>query len=194
MVTFDARAGKWLALALLVSLAGNAFMGGLLFGRWANPESPATPVVTVSEPATQTTDSGMPAAEAPAGLQVRRMAATLPPQYRPIFFEPFQQRRREILTANLALRDARLRLRDALLAENVDRSRLDTAFVELRQRNTALQALMHTAATDGMLRLPPEQRRQLADWQRVERQQLPRRGTFGDGPRPDRPLGPGGRP
>jgi uncharacterized membrane protein len=193
MVSFDARTGKWIALALLVSLAGNAFMGGILVGRWANPDVVATPVVTVSDPGLQSVDPAQGAGEVPLALQVRRMGATLPPQYRPIFFEPFQQRRREIMAANMAVRDARLRLREAMMAESVDRARFDAVFAELRQRNGALQALMHNAAAEGMLRLPPEQRRQLADWQRGDRQPA-RRGPLGEGPRPDRPQGPGLRP
>lgn len=195
MVSFNASAGKWLALALLISLAGNAFMGGILVGRWANPETPVTPVVTVSDPTPPTTDPNTPpAGDVPLGLQVRRMAATLPPPHRQTFLEPFQQRRREIMTSNMALRDARLRLRDAMMAERVDRARLDAAFTELRQRNAALQGLMHNAATDGVLRLPPDMRRQLADWQRFERQQGPRPRGLGDGQRPDRPPPPGQRP
>lgn len=201
MVSFNASAGKWLALALLVSLAGNAFMGGILVGRWANPELPVTPVVTVSDPAPQNPDPGTQGADVPMGLQVRRMAAALPQQYRPTFYEPFQQRRREIMAANMAVRDARLRLREAMLAERVDRARLDAVFGELRQRNATLQTLMHNAAAEGMLRLPAEQRRQLADWQRFERPPGPgqlRRGLGDgqrpDGPRPDRPQGPGARP
>ena len=38
MVTIDSRAAKWLALALLVSLALNLFLGGLLAGRYFGPQ------------------------------------------------------------------------------------------------------------------------------------------------------------
>jgi len=152
MVTIDARAGKWLALALLVSLGANMFMGGLLAGRFAG------------RPAEAPEAGGPTPGERPLAAAIRRMAATLPDQDRTRFEQAFVERRRDIARATLALREARLGLRDAIMADPFDRTKVEQGFAALRDRNEDVQRVLHTIAIDAIARLSSSSRQALANW------------------------------
>ncbi len=162
MVTIDARAGKWLALALLVSLGANMFMGGLLAGRFAG--QPADP-----PPGTGTGPGGGPGPDQPLVALIRRMASALPGDERTAFEQAFLDRRRDIVRANVAVREARLALRGAIVADPFDRPRVEQAFADLRARNAEQQRVLHTIAIDAMVRLPQASRQSLADWTQQSR-------------------------
>lgn len=212
MVTFDARAGKWLALALLVSLGANMFMGGLLAGRFARtaPEpdiagpgagggpgttGPGTTGPGGAGPGTAGPGGSGQAAgpgplERPIVTAIRRMAATLPDDERARFEQAFAERRRDIGRATLATREARFALRDAIMADPFDRGRVEQAFAQLRARNDDVQRLLHAIALDAIARLPKESRQALANWA-----QPPRAVRPAQRPGPAAPGGaPGGQP
>ena len=180
MVTIDARAGKWLALALLVSLGANMFMGGLLAGRFAGRQ-PDGPPVTGNDPLNA-------AGPQPVAVAIRRMAAALPDPDRTMFEQAFFERRREIMQANVARRQAGLSLREAIMADPFDRARVERAFTELRARNEDVQRVLHTIGLDAIARLPRESRQALANWAA----QLPRAPAQRGGDRPRGPAAPGG--
>jgi hypothetical protein len=158
MVTIDARAGKWLALALLLSVGANMFMGGLLAGRFASRAAEPPPGAGAGPGA------GGAAPDQPLVALVRRMAAGLPDDERASFEQAFIERRRDIVRANVAVREARLALRSAIVAEPFDRARVERAFAELRARNEEQQGMLHAIATDAMARLPQASRQSLASW------------------------------
>jgi uncharacterized membrane protein len=191
MVTFDARAGKWLALALVVSLGANMFMGGLLAGRFAArpPEGPPPEGPSVA-------GNGPPAAPGPQLAQaIRLMAAALPEADRAGFEQAFFDRRREIMRANVATREARLALRDAIMADPFDRARVEQGFATLRARNEDVQHVLHTIAIDAIARLSTESRQALANWaqpprppaQPAQRPAGPRGPAAPNGPGSNRP-------
>jgi uncharacterized membrane protein len=163
MVTFDARAGKWLALALVVSLGANMFMGGLLAGRFAGRPAEGAPTVG-NEPPT-------PPGQQVLAQAIRLMAEALPEADRPGFQQAFFDRRREIMRANVATREARLSLRDAIMADPFDRARVEQAFATLRARNEDVQRVLHTIAIDAIAHLSTESRQALANWAQPPRQQ-----------------------
>lgn len=185
MVTIDAKAGKWLILALLISVGANMFMGGLLAGRYAHPGPEPAPSNGVGP---QPGGAGQP--EPPIAGAIRRIAASLPDDQRAVFEQAFVNRRRDIAQATFGLRDARLRLRDALTAEPFDRARIDQGFAELRRRNDELQHVLHDAATEGASTLPVEARRRIANWNQLQPARLQRPGA---GERPARGPGAGGQ-
>lgn len=195
MVTIEAKAGKWLMLALLISVGANMFMGGLLAGRYAHPGPEPLPLAGPGAP-----PAGPGQGEAPIGNAIRRIAASLPDDQRTVFEQAFVNRRRDIAQATFALREARLRLRDALTAEPFDRARVDQGFAELRRRNDELQHVLHDAATEGAAGLPIEARRRIANWNQLQPPRPPRPGAadrppprFGPG-NPPGPPGAGNRP
>jgi uncharacterized membrane protein len=188
MVTIDARAGKWLALALLVSLGANMFMGGLLAGRFAGP-APEPPEIGTGP------GGGGPApGERPLVAAIRRMAEALPEADRTRFEQAFLDRRRDIARAQLALRDARLELRDAIMADPFDRAKVEQAFAALRTRNDEVQRTLHTIALDAIARLSKDSRQALANWAQPPRAPQGRPGERLRGPAPGGPTAPGGAP
>ncbi len=184
MVTIEAKAGKWLMLALLISVGANMFMGGLLAGRYAH--SGPEPAPLAGPGPLPPGPPGQP--DGPLAGAIRRIAATLPDDQRAVFEQAFVSRRRDIAQASFALRDARLRLRDALTAEPFDRARVDQGFAELRRRNDELQRVLHDAATEGAATLPVEARRRIANWNQIQ----PARPRPGGPERPFRGPGQGG--
>ncbi|MGQ0663553.1 MAG: periplasmic heavy metal sensor [Pseudomonadota bacterium] len=149
MVTFDARMGKWLAIALFVSLGVNLFLVGLMAGRYLGPSAPPF----ASGPS--------PAGDRP--WFIHRMAENLPPEHRQVFEDAMAERRRDMGAANAAMREARRRVRDALVAEPFDRAALEAALADLRNRALDSQKAVHDAIAGAAQRLPPEARRPLVE-------------------------------
>ncbi len=174
MVSFDASAAKYLAIALVVSLGVNFFLGGLVLGRAAN--SPAEIAAVPPPTPLPQPPGGQPASGAlPRGGILQQALAALPPEHRPILRQAVEQRRRDIFAAGLAIRDARARSDEALRADSFDRAALEASLVQLRARNDALAAIFHAAVAEAAARLPVEARRDLAEWGRPRpRERAPR--------------------
>ena len=134
--------GKW-AIALLVvlflSLGANFFLGGLFAGG-----------------ALRDGDRPRPARALAAFL------SSLPEEARPLLRDSFRARRPELRARIAAMAEARGEIADLLARDDLDRARLDAAFVELRARTTEVQALLHEIVAEAMMELPPEAR---AKWQ-----------------------------
>jgi len=153
MVTLDARTGKWVLLALVVSLGLNLFVGGLVVGgRFHHPPPGAflheRHVDAKNEPR--------------VFLFVNRMARELPPDERRNFMTVVNGYRGELTEADRNLRDARKRVREAMAAEPFDRAALENAFADVRVRFDDLQKVLHGALADAASRLPPDARQRLA--------------------------------
>lgn len=134
--------GRW-AVALLVvlflSLGANFFLGGLFAGG-----------------ALRDGDQPRPARALAAFLR------SLPEEARPVLRQSFRARRPELRAKIAAMAEARGEIADLLARDDLDRARLDAAFVELRARTTEVQALLHEVVAEAMMELPPEVR---AKWQ-----------------------------
>lgn len=125
----------WVLLTLLVlSLSVNLFAGGLLAGRF------------VAEPRMAGMHHGGP------------FAGGLPKKARGPVREAFLAHRDELGQQMAAIREARRRVILLLREPELDESALDAAFVELRERSAAAQALIQTIMREAALRLPPEAR------------------------------------
>lgn len=148
---------RWLTPALLASLGLNLFLVGLQAGEWFRqrqlPAPVAAPRPTDSAPGTSTPG------EALVRGVVQRALAAVPPDQRAGVEQRLGSHRPEIMRANRELRAARERVRDAFLAEPIDRAALERAYAEQRQRNLALQEATQRAVLDAMADLPLETRR-----------------------------------
>lgn len=136
----------WLAVILFASLGLNLFLVGIFGGHWL--------VANVmhhrrAEPAHSLMD---------------RMAASLPPPYRATFEETVAKHRPTVDEAAASFREARTKVREALLREPFDRAAVDAAFTDLRARNETLQMAIQAAIADAAARLPADARERLVNW------------------------------
>lgn len=154
MVTIDARAGKWLVIALFLSVAVNLFLGGLIAGRFAAGERGQVALPAIS------------AGQQRPGPIMQRMLAVVPEAERPIIEAAFAKRRGEFQAAQQAVRQARQRVGAIMAAEPHDPQAQAAAFTELRGRVEASQRLLHEALTEAAQKLSPAARKQLVEFGR----------------------------
>lgn len=152
MVTLDPRAGKWVLLALFVSLGLNLFVAGFVLAH------------KYHRPPHEFADQRPPNERPGVHAFVDRMAGTLPDADREQFLSVIAGYRAEMATAEKQLRDARQKVREAVAADPFDRAALETAFGEVRARLQDMQKVMHGALTDAISRLPADARKNLAEW------------------------------
>ena len=134
--------GKWaiaLLTALLLSVAANLFLGGLFAGGALYQARQPGPVRAIAA-----------------------FVQKLPEAARPVVRDAFLSRRSELRERFVAVAAARREVGRILAEEELDRARLDAAFVEVRARTAAMQALLHEVLAEAIAELPPEVR---AEWQ-----------------------------
>lgn len=149
MVTFETRAGKWLALGLTASLAVNLFLGGLFVGRWLGP-SPWH------------AERSQRGDERPVQAMLNRMASSLEAEERTRFEAAVDRHRPRLAAMGNELREARRRSVERMSADSFDRAAVETAMGDLRERNLEFQRTLHTALIEAAATLPPEARRKIA--------------------------------
>ena len=152
---------RWLSVVLLLSLAVNLLVAGavaghLLSGRYHMGYGPE---------AMRGEMGRMP--DRPGEMVMRRMAVALPAEHRATFETAVADHRAQLAEAGRAVRDARMKVRDTLAGEPLDRAKLDAAFAELRARSQQLQAAVHATVSDAAARLPVEARTRLAEFNRM---------------------------
>ena len=152
MVTIDQRGAKWLLLALLLSLAVNLFIGGILVGRWFR-DQPVESLRTEASLAQQN--------QRPVFAMFQRISRKLNSEERRLFRDAVVSHRAELRSAYRGVRQARQALRRTLRAEPYDRQALEAALAELRARKDTFERTLHRAALDGIERLPPAGRQRL---------------------------------
>lgn len=150
MVTFETRAGKWLALALTASLGVNLFLAGLFVGRWVGPPPLFAHAAAPRPP------------ERPVQAMLDRMAAALDEANRTKFEVIMDRHRPGLAAAGAAFRESRRRVGDLMAAEPFDKTPLDAALQDLRTRNMDFQRSLHAALTEAAAGLPPDARQKLA--------------------------------
>jgi uncharacterized membrane protein len=150
----DAPKRRWLLIALIVSLGLNLFLGSLMVGRWiAGP-----PHHRGAFAAAERGPAGEP------GRILQRMASSLPQEHRPAFEAVMTKHRERIVELAGQARDARQQVRAILNSDTFERAALDRAFENVRTRNLALQAEIQATIGEAAAALPPDARKQLADW------------------------------
>lgn len=165
MVTLPHVSPRWLGGILAASLALNLFLAGVFVGRFAADQTAPT-ASTAGLPAERTSLRGErgPLADIPGRFLIQRMAENLPPEDRPKFEAVVATHRPSLTSSASRMRDARLRVRDAIAADPFDRGALEAAFEQLRRRNEDLQKAVQTALVEAVAELPPSARKALADW------------------------------
>jgi uncharacterized membrane protein len=135
---------RWLLAALVVSLAVNLAVGGVVLGH-----------VLRGPPGWRPGD--------PEGGPAHRLMRLLPPEARDTMRQSFEAAGPDIRARAKALREARDRVRDAIAAEPFDRARLDAALSDMRVHVDALQTAVQAAIADGVSKLPADVRRKVSE-------------------------------
>jgi uncharacterized membrane protein len=138
---------KWIAIALTASLAINVFLGGMFVGR--RMVVPPPPPLGPASPAAQNWRPG----DRTMPPFIERMAERMAPKDRDIFNTAMERHRPEITAAGMALRSARVKLREILDAETFDHAAAEAAMTDLRDKNGEFQRTLQTAlleAADGL--------------------------------------------
>jgi uncharacterized membrane protein len=147
MVTLNLGSGKWVAAALLASLALNIFLGGVFAGRLF---SPAPQRIAAN---------GVPNDERPIRRFIAAFTAGLDNTDRRTFVAAFAGHEAAM---RAAVRDVRAARREALArmhATPFDRHALDDALAALRRKQDAMQKALQTATADAVERLPEDARK-----------------------------------
>jgi len=149
------RQRKWLALLLLLSLAGNVFLGGLYAGAWLGDEDG-------TEEASSDGKGGE--AKDQPGLRIfRRMAEALPDAERATFEAAIAGERDKLAAAGLAMRDAREKVRAVIKTEPWNRTALDAALADMRAKSRTFFEMMHGVMANAVAQLSPEARRKVSE-------------------------------
>jgi uncharacterized membrane protein len=149
---------KWVVIALTASLAVNVFLAGLFVGRqMAGPPPPLARFVMRERERPTPWRPGDP--DLPPFI--KRIADAMAPQYRAILIQAMDQHRADLTAAGLAFRDARMKMRQILMANDFDRPAAEAAMAELRDKETAFHAALQSALLDAAAQLPVQGRRQL---------------------------------
>ncbi|MSO89176.1 MAG: periplasmic heavy metal sensor [Rhodospirillaceae bacterium] len=139
MVSLEGRS-RWFSLVLMLSIAGNLFLGGIVAARWINrPDLSMGP---------------------PQGPQVALRG--VPREYRKAIEDVFAAKRPEMASALEATRQARNMIREALGAEPFNAAVLQTAYATLRERSMTVQQKYNDATVEAAAKLPAEVRKAMA--------------------------------
>jgi len=155
---------RWITIALVISLGINLLVVGAIAGHflsghrymWHRPGQ-------MQAEASRST-------ERPGDIVIQRLTEALPAEQRPVFEAATAQHRARLTEIGRAVREARTKVRDAMVAEPFDRAKLDAAFAELRSRSQELQTTMHAAVSEAAAKLPADARAKLAESNRPRRE------------------------
>ena len=134
-MTLFGRRFSGLALALLVSLCLNAFALAAFGSHWFGDKP-----------------------RRPEGRPFDRLIMGVPEVMRPALRGGLDARRGELDSHIAAMRAARGRIGQTLRAPELDGAALDAAFGDLRQRQLAVQEVLHHAMMEALTKSPPEAR------------------------------------
>jgi uncharacterized membrane protein len=124
-------------LLLVLSLAGNLFIGGVVLGRqFSQTQGPAVSQV------------------------VRAFFDTFPEEARPVVRRHLRANTVDIILHVRRILAARGHVADVLSSPEVDEAALANAFLEIRESTASLQELIHRILIEAIGELPPEVRAQ----------------------------------
>ncbi|MGH6879292.1 periplasmic heavy metal sensor [Hypericibacter sp.] len=137
MVDFLRRNANWLAVALLVSLGANLFLGGMMAGRLLHH------------------GMGGPRMEMMGGAGqvnwiVKRIAEDLPAAQQDVFRDAMNARKDQLVAMGKELREAREAVKAAIQTKPFDRAAYDNAATAMSQRQTTFSAELADAVGDSM--------------------------------------------
>jgi uncharacterized membrane protein len=156
---------RWLTIALVISLGINLLIVGVIAGRLLSGHRHMW-----ERPGATQADRSRASDERPGDRVIQRLTEAVPAEYRPAFEAAMAEHRARLAEAGRAVREARMKVRDAMVAEPFDRAKLDAAFAELRARSQELQTAVHVAVAEAAAKLPPDARRKLAELDRGGRE------------------------
>ncbi len=133
--------GKLCSVLLVVSLAANLFLGGVLAGRWFRPA---------------------PASFEPGAFSMNRMRRALGPEARPAVDRVWARHQADIADRMRTAAEARDRATQSLRADPFNPAKAAADLAEFRARAAEVQQAMHGAVIELAADLTPEQRRRLA--------------------------------
>ena len=146
------RLTRGLAIALVVSVALNMFLGGMIASAWIARRH-------FQNEFRQGGDSG--AMTGP--FEMRRGLATLDPAARRTARQELERHRDALRQAGGEMLRARQDLQEILREDEIDPAALDKAFAEIRRTSDAAQAETHRALAAIVIELPPDQRRRFLE-------------------------------
>jgi len=137
MVNFLQRNAIWIAVALLVSLGANLFLGGMMAGRILHGGFGGPRMEGIGGPGQMR-------------WIMKRIAEDLPEAQRDAFRNAMDQRKDQLIADGKALHDAREAVRAAIEARPFDRAAYDNATATLQQRQDAFGAELSDAVGDAI--------------------------------------------
>jgi Spy/CpxP family protein refolding chaperone len=134
MSDFLRRNAMAITVLLLLSLAGNLFLGGVWVGRFAHYRG------------------GWDARDGRGIVErmLERIAHDLPRDQRKAFRELMEERQDKLAASGQNMRAAREELRAATTAMPFDRAKFDAAFLEMRERSRAFWTDLQQAVGDAL--------------------------------------------
>lgn len=154
MVMGFLRHKRWLVALLVLSLAGNVFLGGLYAGAWLGDGEDAS---------VESGEKGGESGRHPGQRIFKRMAEALPEADRATFEAAVAGQREALATAGLAMQEARNQVRAQFKAEPFDRAALDAAFADMRAKSQAFWETLHGVMAGAVAALSPEGRKKLSE-------------------------------
>lgn len=136
MSEFFRRNAAAIAVVLLLSLAGNLFLGGVWVGRFAHHRGAG----------------GWDARDGRGIVEriLERIAKDLPDEQQKAFREEMEAQQDKLAASGQNMRAAREELRAATTAMPFDRAKFDTAFLEMRDRSRAFWTDLQQAVGDAL--------------------------------------------
>lgn len=135
---------RWMPIALIVSLAANMFLGGLMlshFGRRGPPPGPPGPE-----------------------RFIEHMASTLPPADAALLRRALDDNRDTLAAERRVREGVPDRIRAALLAEPFDPKALVAVYTDTDQRERELRERVQAALANAAAAMSPEGRRRMAEF------------------------------
>ncbi len=139
---------KVLGAALLLSVAINLFLGGMLVSRLRPHQGGAEPRIE---------------------RIIERMAASLPDADARTLRQVYGTHQVQFDQAVADLQRSRDEVRNAMGANPFDQQALQSAFARQRQRRQAVHEAIHGVLTEAASQLSPEGRHKLGEWRRESR-------------------------
>lgn len=134
MTDFLRRNATTIMVVLLVSLAGNLFLGGVLAGRFVHDHK----------------RPGWSSGDQMVRTVLERIAKDLPEEQRKPFREAMEQQRPQLVQGGQQVRDARDALRAAITTRPFDRATFDSAFNGMRESNRSFWTALQRAVGDAL--------------------------------------------
>ncbi|MBL8704977.1 MAG: periplasmic heavy metal sensor [Rhodospirillales bacterium] len=174
--------GRWRGPALFASVCLNLFLIGLMIGgvvpprhrpHWLGGPPPHARMAEMPPGAPgQAMRPGAPGGPGREGggpggggaqLAFRQAVQALPDADRRAFEEAMEAVRGDIQSAQRELRQARLRVNDAIRAEPFNKGAVLDALADVRRRLEAIQQRQHAGTAEALAKLSPDSRRQFAE-------------------------------